>query len=50
MTLVKQDKAVFTLLEEKVKQELKVQFIELRAKGWSNARISRKFKVSKFTV
>lgn len=51
MTIAKQDKAVFTLLEEEPgKLELKAQFIELRAKGWSYVRIARKLQVSKATL
>lgn len=51
MTLVKQDKMTFTLLEERPgRLELQSQFIELRAKGWSLVRISKKLKVSKSTL
>lgn len=51
MTLVKQDKTAFTLLEEDPgRLELKSQFVELRAKGWSYLRIARKLKVSKATL
>lgn len=51
MTIVKQDKPVFTLLEEEPgRLELKSQFIELRAKGWSYVKISKKLKVSKATL
>lgn len=50
MTVVDQDRPVMTLLEQPGKLELKSQFIELRAKGWSYARIARKLKVSKSTI
>jgi len=38
------------VLEEPGRIELKYQFVELRAKGWSYARIARKLKVSKSTL
>jgi len=48
---MKQENLSLSVLEEDPgKQELKFQFIELRAKGWSYARISRKLKVSKSTL
>jgi len=36
--------------EEAGKYELKLHFVELRAKGWSYIRIARKLKVSKATL
>jgi transcriptional regulator with XRE-family HTH domain len=39
-----------TVIEEPGKLELKSQFIDLRAKGWSYSRIARKLKVSKNTL
>jgi transcriptional regulator len=36
--------------EEPGNLELKIQFLELRAKGWIYARIFRKLKVSKSTL
>lgn len=50
MVLMKQDQVVYSLLEEPGKLELKSQFVELRAKGWSYIRISKKLKVSKATL
>jgi len=44
-----EDRALITV-EEAGKLELKSQFIELRAKGWSYVKISRKLKVSKNTL
>jgi hypothetical protein len=38
------------LMEQPGKQELKDQFIELRAKGWSYAKIAKKLQVSKSTL
>lgn len=39
-----------TVYEEPGKLEIKSQFMDLRAKGWSYVRISRKLKVSKSTL
>lgn len=50
MTLVKKEEFSLALLEEPGKLELKSQFVELRAKGWSYSRIARKLKVSKSTL
>ncbi len=50
MTLLTQEDYALTVLEEPGKLELKAQFVELRAKGWSYVRISRKLKVSKSTL
>lgn len=50
MVLMKQDQVVYSLLEQPGKLELKSQFVELRAKGWSYIRISKKLKVSKATL
>ena len=47
MTLTRQDNSLMVVLEEPGKLELKSQFIELRAKGWSYAKISKKLKISK---
>jgi len=50
MTLMRQDSSLLVLLEQPGKQEIKPQFIELRAKGWSYVRITKKIKVSKPTL
>lgn len=51
MVVVEQDRRSLILLEEESgKLDLKAQFIELRARGWSYVRISRKIKVSKSTL
>ena len=50
MTLVDTRQATQTLLEAPGKSELKDQFIELRAKGLSYAKIAKKLKVSKSTL
>jgi transposase len=42
--------APLVILDEPGKTELKSKFIELRAKGYSYAKIARKLKVSKSTV
>jgi len=44
-----EDRALITV-EEAGKLELKSQFIELRAKGWSYLKISKRLKVSKNTL
>jgi len=50
MTLLQQDKPTQVYLEAPGRQELKDQFISLRAKGLSYAKISKKLKVSKSTL
>lgn len=50
MTLVAREDQALKDLDQAGKLELKDQFIQLRAKGWSYARISRKLKVSKSTL
>ena len=50
MALTDQKKLTLVVAEEPGKVELKSQFIELRAKGWSYARIARKLKVGKSTL
>jgi len=50
MTLALEQKSALTALEAPGKQELKSEFIELRAKGWSYIRIANKLKVSKSTL
>ena len=50
MALLDQKTAPLEIMDPPGKTELKSQFIELRAKGWSYARISRKLKVSKSTL
>lgn len=49
MLTVSKDTSV-QVYEEPGKLELKSQFMDLRAKGWSYVRISRKLKVSKSTL
>ena len=49
MALLKQDNSLL-IMEQPGKLELKSDFVELRAKGWSYARIARKLKVSKTTL
>lgn len=50
MVLMKQEEQSLAVQDQPGKQELKAQFIELKAKGWSYARISRRLKVSKSTL
>lgn len=50
MTLAKQEETSQILLDTPGRQELKDQFISLRAKGLSYAKIARKIKVSKSTL
>ena len=50
MTLALEQKSALTALEAPGKQELKSEFIELRAKGWSYIRIASRLKVSKSTL
>lgn len=50
MTLFQQEDLSLEVYEQPGRQELKSQFIELRAKGWSYLRISKKLKVSKATL
>ena len=50
MTLALEQKTALTALEEPGKQELKSEFVELRAKGWSYIRIASRLKVSKSTL
>lgn len=50
MTLVDTRQAPQAFLEAPGKTELKEKLIELRAKGWSLMRISKKLKVSKSTL
>ncbi len=50
MTLLQQEDISWALFEQPGKLELKSQFVELRAKGWSYIRISKKLKVSKATL
>lgn len=50
MTLAKQEEATQILLDTPGREELKSQFIELRAKGLSYQKISRRLKVSKSTL
>jgi len=49
MTLPRQDTQAIAM-EAPGKNELKDQFIDLRARGWSYAKIARKLKVSKSTL
>lgn len=49
MTLLRQDTQVI-VMEAPGKNELKDQFVDLRARGWSYAKIARKLKVSKSTL
>lgn len=49
MTLLSQDQALI-IHEEEGRQELKTRFIELRAKGLSYQKISKRLKVSKSTL
>ena len=50
MTLVVSDTEDTYGLQQAGKVELKQQFVELRAKGWSLRKIERKLKVSKSTL
>ncbi len=51
MTLLQQQNTSLTsFIEAPTRLELKDQFIELRAKGWSYERIAKKLKVSKATL
>lgn len=50
MTLLQQDRPTQVYLEAPGREELKDQFIDLRAKGWSYAKISKRLKVSKTTL
>jgi transposase len=50
MELAKQEDYSLAVLEEPGKLELKSQFIELRAKGWSYRKIANRLKVSKSTL
>ncbi len=50
MTLAKQDRGSYILMEDPGRLELKSHFIELRAKGWSYSRISKKLKISRSTL
>jgi len=50
MALLDQKTAPLEIMDPPGKTEIKSQFIELRAKGWSYVKISKKLKVSKSTL
>jgi len=50
MALLDQKTAPLEIMDPPGKTEVKSQFIELRAKGWSYVKIAKKLKVSKSTL
>jgi hypothetical protein len=46
MTLTRQDNSLMVVMEQPSRQELRSQFVELRAKSWCYIRIARKLQVS----